>query len=532
MTEIYLKVFLLQSPRYNLSFFKNKNYSLKDLKLVFVDLESLDELSKEDNNCQSVIILPSSDDFNALLSLDANSINVVAYGNLQDLKNKPIDVENTNFTGLIFENITKEDQVFTFRLLLKGIEQRFLAYKRQSFLESMIDGMPEMVWFKDTKGSHMLVNKKFCRTVHKNKDEIRGRGHYYIWDITPDEYAKGEFVCMESEQEVLEKRHTCVFEEHVLTSEGMKHFMTYKTPLNLPNGELWGTVGIAYNLSDYSNLGVEMSYVFESLPYPIVVRDSDGVASFINNKFKKAFDIENLNVFDYKTWIQSKFEISTKHLKQNQEHAKNSDGKVNTLVYKVHKEERYFRILESEIHDYFGNCSGYYNVFEDVTNEELYRLKIQDLANKDPLTNLFNRRYFMEYLTEHKKEKKTIIFIDLDYFKKINDEYSHNEGDKLLKTLAKNMIEMFPTSLCARLGGDEFSIIFDGQDDEATKLSHQLGKKYRQYTTQKFGEEYSVSYGVITFLPDEDIDTAMHRADIIMYRNKEEHHANFRDLNK
>ena len=109
MTEIYLKVFLLQSPRYNLSFFKNKNYSLKDLKLVFVDLESLDELSKEDNNCQSVIILPSSEDFNALLSLDANSINVVAYGNLQDLKNKPIDVENTNFTGLISENITKEE---------------------------------------------------------------------------------------------------------------------------------------------------------------------------------------------------------------------------------------------------------------------------------------------------------------------------------------------------------------------------------------------------------------------------------------
>ena len=83
--------------------------------------------------------------------------------------------------------------------LLQNLQTRFDAYHYQNLLTTAIDSVPDLVWFKDKIGAHMMVNKEFCNTVHKTKEDIRGRGHYYIWDISEEEYKKGEYVCMESE---------------------------------------------------------------------------------------------------------------------------------------------------------------------------------------------------------------------------------------------------------------------------------------------------------------------------------------------
>ncbi|MCG8550501.1 MAG: GGDEF domain-containing protein, partial [Desulfobacterales bacterium] len=63
----------------------------------------------------------------------------------------------------------------------------------QQYLDTLIDSIPDLVWFKDARGSHLKVNNSFCRAVNKTRARIEGRGHYYIWDLEPDEYAKGEY---------------------------------------------------------------------------------------------------------------------------------------------------------------------------------------------------------------------------------------------------------------------------------------------------------------------------------------------------
>lgn len=80
-------------------------------------------------------------------------------------------------------------------------------------------------------------------------EQIEGRGHYYIWDLTPDEYAKGEFICMESEYEVMEKRKTCIFDEKVKIGDDMRQLKTYKTPLFDLDGSVMGTVGVATDVT-------------------------------------------------------------------------------------------------------------------------------------------------------------------------------------------------------------------------------------------------------------------------------------------
>lgn len=95
----------------------------------------------------------------------------------------------------------------------------------------------------------MKVNEAFCKAVNKTMKQIEGRGHYYIWDIDPDEYAKGEFICMESEYEVMEKGETCIFDETVKIGESMRELKTYKAPLFDLDGSVMGTAGVAIDVT-------------------------------------------------------------------------------------------------------------------------------------------------------------------------------------------------------------------------------------------------------------------------------------------
>lgn len=111
---------------------------------------------------------------------------------------------------------------------IKAVKDRNLY---RSYLETAINSIPNLIWFKDVRGAHLKVNDGFCRAVGKTKADVEGRGHYYIWDIKQEEYEQGEYVCLETEEIVLQKRKTCVFDEKVKTKHGMRQFKTYKSPI-------------------------------------------------------------------------------------------------------------------------------------------------------------------------------------------------------------------------------------------------------------------------------------------------------------
>ena len=99
---------------------------------------------------------------------------------------------------------------------------------------------------------------------------------------------------------------------------------------------------------------------------------------------------------------------------------------------------------------------------------------IYELANKDSLTKLFNRRYF--FSTGGKKyadnsvanAPMTVVMFDIDFFKKVNDTYGHDGGDAVLIHFAKLMEEHFADHLIARLGGEEFALVIENLDKPGT----------------------------------------------------------------
>ena len=104
--------------------------------------------------------------------------------------------------------------------------------------------MPNLIWFKDKDGIHEKVNDSFCKTVHKTKRQVEGRGHAYIWDVEHDDPA-----CIESEREVMRRMETCIAEEIVQTKEGTMLLTTYKSPLYDLDGSVMGTVGVGIDIT-------------------------------------------------------------------------------------------------------------------------------------------------------------------------------------------------------------------------------------------------------------------------------------------
>ncbi|HBN57234.1 MAG TPA: hybrid sensor histidine kinase/response regulator [Lachnospiraceae bacterium] len=118
------------------------------------------------------------------------------------------------------------------------------AWQTSHYLETTINNIPNMIWYKDKDGVHEKVNDSFCRTVNKSKEQVQGRRHAYIWDVEQDDPA-----CIESERQVMENEKTIVSEETVMTGEGTRLLTTYKSPLYDLDGSVMGTVGVGIDIT-------------------------------------------------------------------------------------------------------------------------------------------------------------------------------------------------------------------------------------------------------------------------------------------
>ena len=110
-----------------------------------------------------------------------------------------------------------------------------------------------------------------------------------------------------------------------------------------------------------------------------------------------------------------------------------------------------------------GVANGFVAVGQDITNHKRESVRLLKLTQKDPLTGAFNRAGLRSYTDHHVRESMlpstAVLYIDLDYFKEVNDQYGHPVGDQLLQLFAQRLLQLVrPSDAVARLGGDEFLV--------------------------------------------------------------------------
>lgn len=164
-----------------------------------------------------------------------------------------------------------------------------------------------------------------------------------------------------------------------------------------------------------------------------------------------------------------------------------------------------------------------------IANAELERVAV-----RDPLTPLFNRRYFITALNERLVRAKryhtkaAVLFIDINRMKYINDAFGHSAGDFALVHAAQLVqANIRATDVAARIGGDEFAVILEEADEvQAEAKAEQLEQVLRS-TSCLFGSDLlpvSASIGFTELLPDDSEDTLLERADANMYSRKRAWH--------
>lgn len=420
-----------------------------------------------------------------------------------DIWIRPLDLKTDKTINLMFG-----------RLVKSVIKSQKLEIS-QIYLNTLIDSVPDLIWFKDLRGAHLKVNKAFGQAVGKTTQQCEGRGHYYIWDIEPDEYAIGEYVCLETEEEVIRRKETCLFDEKVKSKNGLRQFKTYKSPLIDPRGEMFGTVGIAKDVTDMQNLSRELEVILSSIPFATVIADDHGSVVYSNNKFTEYFGLSK------KEAIGLRYEdICKKALKTSPEDLR---GKSMMKISVPHGDgTRVLRAQQQSINDIFGNHFGYFLLCLDVTMEHELQDKILHSANTDFLTGLYNRRYFYEKIQEKIKEGPvSVIYFDLDNFKKVNDTYGHQAGDQALITTAAMLREAFQDEIVTRIGGDEFIVArFDSCDLEKrrAKVDRFIEQLTLKFKSQPKLTALSISAGIAcTDDKDLDVDTLVSLADRALY---------------
>jgi|GEM_PF-633027 len=180
-----------------------------------------------------------------------------------------------------------------------------------------------------------------------------------------------------------------------------------------------------------------------------------------------------------------------------------------------------------------GTVKNFSTIGRDITEQKRFETQIMHMANRDPLTNLLNRRRFHEELegwlaqTRRFGIKGALLFLDIDNFKYINDSLGHQAGDKLLVAIAGLLRERLrDTDILARPGGDEFAIILPHADvGLAESVANHIRELVQYHTSveENYPPGITVSIGIAMFPGHGDtVEALLSYADLAMYRAKEE----------
>lgn len=411
--------------------------------------------------------------------------------------------------------------------------------QQDALLQAIVNGSPDAIFAKDMEGRYILFNSGAGRLVNRNPSEVIGETDEFLF--APEAAKK----IRETDSLILQNGIIDNHDEDLLTSGGVpKSFLVTKGPLLSKNGETFGIFGISRDITEQKifqkrleQQNALLTSLIDSSSDPIVIKGldrryiifNDAAARFsgvsVNEALGKSADaIFPKETADIINRIDDEL-LKNNSFSEHEETMLMSNGK--SYTYWVTK-----GLLTTLNGDIFGIFGIYHDITEIKKNEKAIitaKEHFDYMAHHDPLTGLPNRTLLMERLqsktSSEEKMPFSLLFLDLDGFKEINDSYGHRFGDELLVRISELLKELFsPETFIARSGGDEFVVLFACHQDKnilheiLTRLISLVNNPFHINDTDVF---ITASIGIALFPANgSNAEELLQKADAAMYNAK------------
>ncbi|HKK09494.1 MAG TPA: diguanylate cyclase [Bacteroidales bacterium] len=272
----------------------------------------------------------------------------------------------------------------------------------------------------------------------------------------------------------------------------------------------------------------ELKTIIEHSWDGIIVVDKNRKVIYINSRFKEMWKLPA--EFDF----TAEDEHPVQYVMDQVENPQDFLNKINTFYVSPQHDWDTVKLKDGRIFERIacpitneGLIDGILWTFRDITEKKLYEEKLQKMASTDSLTGLFNRQHFETELSKALAYIKrygtniSLVMIDIDHFKEVNDRYGHDVGDKVLVEFAKRCKAILrEPDTPVRWGGEEFIIILPETDVNA---AGEASEKLRQHIiSEPFFDvgTVTVSLGVTGLLLSDNKNSLLKRLDDALYDSK------------
>ena len=387
------------------------------------------------------------------------------------------------FTGAIFDDLNKKS-FLTVTIDVTGQKQAEEELREAEKRFSLaLEGAEMGLWDWDMINNRVYFSKLWKSMLGYDENEIENsfEGWKKLWheeDVQKIEKAIKDYLDGKTEKyEIIHRLKT--------KNNSWKWILTRGSLLRQKDGTPYRWVGTNVDITNEKEHADELERFFSVNLDLLCIADIDGNFLKVNSEWinvlgysreylEKSRFLDFVHPEDIPNTLQAMSKLSQQH-------------EVVDFVNRYRAKNNEYRYIEWRSHPY-GKII--YAAARDITDKIETEKKYREIAIRDPLTEVYNRRYLFERLSsmisEHTRTNKdfSVAILDIDFFKKINDTFGHQAGDYILREFTKTITHnLRPYDVLGRYGGEEFMIILDWVSKEpALRIVERILNDVRQKT--------------------------------------------------